>query len=90
MWPWKKKENKLFEILKIIDRDVSKLEHEVEMIKLKFKSKFFKKKDGEDILEDYVKEPAEEFKSPDGLDDLRKIAREKDGVEFFEKSRETT
>ncbi len=74
---WKnanKRINRLLEALQIFECNYKKLEVQVEIIEQKLKSKFFKKK--EDLEENLEHDKIEKSLSTDGLDELRKLAKD--------------
>jgi len=58
--------------LEIVEVELTKLKHEVDMINAKLKSKFFKKKDGDGLEE---KTETESIKKDDGFDSLRELRK---------------
>ena len=65
--------DKLLPILKIVDVEITKLKHEIDMINAKLKSKFFKKKPED--LEEAIEPETEKIISGDGFDDIRQLRK---------------
>ena len=65
--------DKLLPVLRVVDAEVSKLKHEVDVINAKLKSKWFKKKE-EEGLEGKTEETESNIKD-DGFDEIRNLRK---------------